>query len=451
MRNRRPWIKTSACIAICLPLASAVAQYVEQTGRSGTQKLTLAQALSPNSPVARGQWMMLETKSAAGVRTYGFIVRGNPSAGAKWATMALAFTGAKWTAADVCSDRLIAVKDGKAPIQLTVDGVSSTNISNVQEKQTFLLDAAKLAKLLMTSNEVEVQFLPAGEAAPVHARFDVRGFRESVARKAAVASATAKLLSGAEPLFEIHEPKLQGPGQIGFDGSDPLMVVTDLSESKMEDDPKSVNLWLTPKDAKRFAKLTKSHVGRYLLLRASDEVMEVMHITGAIEDGHLRFPYSDEPNVAEYLRHRLKLPNKGKPAADASDQTPSVTVAALQTPATPTEGENQRPAPSPTRTEGGFYDIRASVRFAGTEVVVTNGDKFDWTDVECEINGGFFSSGYILRIERIGAGETAAFGVMRFAKPTGERFNPLNLKPQQLVISCDTKRGRGFWSGKWKD
>jgi hypothetical protein len=41
--------------------------------------------------------------------------------------------------------------------------------------------------------------------------------------------------------------------------------------------------------------------------------------------------------------------------------------------------------------------INASVSFTGTQFIITNEDKYDWTDVKLELNGGFFSGGYELK------------------------------------------------------
>jgi hypothetical protein len=55
------------------------------------------------------------------------------------------------------------------------------------------------------------------------------------------------------------------------------------------------------------AALTTSHRGGYLVLKANENIMEVMHITGVIRDGRLGFRSPTEENVAGYLRSRLNL------------------------------------------------------------------------------------------------------------------------------------------------
>jgi hypothetical protein len=94
--------------------------------------------------------------------------------------------------------------------------------------------------------------------------------------------------------------------------------------------------------------------------------------------------------------------------------------------------------------------LSASIRFTGTQFVIENGDDFDWTGVEFDLNGGVFSSGYVLRADRIEAGQTYTVGALQFAKSDGTRFNPVTMKPVSFQITADTPQGRGFYVGNWK-
>ncbi len=109
----------------------------------------------------------------------------------------------------------------------------------------------------------------------------------------------------------------------------------------------------------------------------------------------------------------------------------------------PSEQESKAP-PEPL-----YIDLNASVRFTGTQFIITNKDSFNWRNVELEINPGLLKSGYKLNAGLMSAGETYTVGAMQFAKPDGTRFNPLSIKPQSISISCDTPKGKGFYSGKW--
>lgn len=94
--------------------------------------------------------------------------------------------------------------------------------------------------------------------------------------------------------------------------------------------------------------------------------------------------------------------------------------------------------------------LNVSMLFDGSQFIITNHDNYDWTNVEFELNGSTFSSGYLLRSARIRAGETYTVGALQFSKNDGTRFNPFSMKPQKLSISCKTPGGKmGFYYGSF--
>jgi hypothetical protein len=97
-----------------------------------------------------------------------------------------------------------------------------------------------------------------------------------------------------------------------------------------------------------------------------------------------------------------------------------------------------------------FVELKAEVRFTGTQFIITNKDTFDWTNVELEINSGLIKSGYKLKTPRIVAGQTYTVGALQFAKGDGTRFNPFAIKPQNISVSCATPRGQGFVTLTWQ-
>ena len=103
-----------------------------------------------------------------------------------------------------------------------------------------------------------------------------------------------------------------------------------------------------------------------------------------------------------------------------------------------------------TPSKPAFIDIKANVSFTGTQFVIANGDSFNWTNVELEINSGLLTSGYKLTTSLIASGQTYTVGAMQFAKGDGTRFNPFQIKPQKITIYCDTPQGKGLYSGGWK-
>lgn len=95
-------------------------------------------------------------------------------------------------------------------------------------------------------------------------------------------------------------------------------------------------------------------------------------------------------------------------------------------------------------------DLRASVRFTGTLFIVENNDAFTWYDVKMEINGGAFTSGYILETPAMAAAKSYTAGAMQFAKPDGTRFNPWKVKARNFAVHAKTDRGEdGYWFGSF--
>jgi len=105
---------------------------------------------------------------------------------------------------------------------------------------------------------------------------------------------------------------------------------------------------------------------------------------------------------------------------------------------------------APTSSIPELIDLKAQVRFTGTQFVITNNNNFNWTSVELEINPGVFKSGYKLKAGLMEKGETYTVGAMQFAKPDGTRFNPFQIKPQSISIMCNTPRGKGAYEGSWE-
>ena len=101
-------------------------------------------------------------------------------------------------------------------------------------------------------------------------------------------------------------------------------------------------------------------------------------------------------------------------------------------------------------TETSTPDLNAQVNFDGTQFHVSNLDSFDWTDVELVINGGFFSGGYTLRVDRIEMEARYSVGAMQFSDSDGNRFNPFTMKPQSFWVRADVPGGRGSYAGSWE-
>lgn len=90
------------------------------------------------------------------------------------------------------------------------------------------------------------------------------------------------------------------------------------------------------------------------------------------------------------------------------------------------------------------YDLKVSVKFTGTQFVISNLDDSDCVDAKLEINGGVFKGGYILEGYTLKAGNKYEVGALQFAKSNGERFNPYDTKPMNFFIDC---RNGASWLG----
>ncbi len=113
------------------------------------------------------------------------------------------------------------------------------------------------------------------------------------------------------PLFQVFEPiPKQGTDNVPsftFDPKHPLLTVTTVRDLILAHDDKGVMLGLNAKDTKVFTKLTHQYNGRYLILIATDDVGQVLHITGPIEDGYIGFKHPESANFAQYLRKRFRI------------------------------------------------------------------------------------------------------------------------------------------------
>jgi hypothetical protein len=102
-----------------------------------------------------------------------------------------------------------------------------------------------------------------------------------------------------------------------------------------------------------------------------------------------------------------------------------------------------RTDPPPTRLD-------ASIQINGYELSITNRDPHDWFRVSAHINADSTDLGYVNEVGVVRAGDTAKVSLLNFAKRSGERFNPYNIKAQNLTILANVRSAdgpRGQWSG----
>lgn len=87
-----------------------------------------------------------------------------------------------------------------------------------------------------------------------------------------------------------------------------------------------------------------------------------------------------------------------------------------------------------------YVDLKASVKFDGTDFVITNNDDFDWIGVRLYVNTHYYAY-----LRTIPANETYYVMARQFAKEDGTRFNPILIKPTHFSIWCDTPEGTAWW------
>lgn len=94
--------------------------------------------------------------------------------------------------------------------------------------------------------------------------------------------------------------------------------------------------------------------------------------------------------------------------------------------------------------------LNASVRFTGTQVLVTNEGPEEWRDVQLAINSGILDDGFTLNAGAIQAKRTYTVGILQFSNDEGQRFNPLTLKPQKFRIRARVNGQLTYWQGGWQ-
>jgi len=94
--------------------------------------------------------------------------------------------------------------------------------------------------------------------------------------------------------------------------------------------------------------------------------------------------------------------------------------------------------------------LDAEVLFDGMQFRIRNSEGRAWTDIGLEINGP--SKRYEYKVDGLQPGETVTIEATRFVSADGMRFNPLERKTLNLMISAgvDATGTRGIWKGALK-
>jgi hypothetical protein len=113
----------------------------------------------------------------------------------------------------------------------------------------------------------------------------------------------------AVPLFRVFigiPPQGGGKG-MAFDEKRPLLTVRAVRELGLGRDDKSVQITLTPDNARDLALLTRKYDKGFLLLEVQGRVLAAIHVSKPIQNGVLGFKHPQDAIIAEYLRKRFRI------------------------------------------------------------------------------------------------------------------------------------------------
>jgi hypothetical protein len=88
-------------------------------------------------------------------------------------------------------------------------------------------------------------------------------------------------------------------------------------------------------------------------------------------------------------------------------------------------------------------DVHAKINIVGGNLVVMNADTWTWRDATIKLNSGVFSGGYVASFGRLAPGKSVAIPLHEFTTSSGERFNIMNRKVMDVLISVHDEKG-GF-------
>jgi len=102
------------------------------------------------------------------------------------------------------------------------------------------------------------------------------------------------------------------------------------------------------------------------------------------------------------------------------------------------------------RTRSTTVSLSADVAFTGLAFTIKNTSTYVWTDCKAEVNG--IMNGYEQRFQDLKPGESVTLRAVEFAKRSGERFSPLQLKPNEFYIyaNINARGTRGVWQGGFR-
>jgi len=113
----------------------------------------------------------------------------------------------------------------------------------------------------------------------------------------------------------------------------------------------------------------------------------------------------------------------------------------------PSGRQGTKPTTTSSRPEP---EVLANVRFTGTQFIVQNLGAKPWTEVQFAINSGVLNSGFTAEVTRLDAKSEYAIGALQFANGDGQRFNPIQFKPQTFRVRAKIDGQFAYWNGSFK-
>jgi hypothetical protein len=90
-------------------------------------------------------------------------------------------------------------------------------------------------------------------------------------------------------------------------------------------------------------------------------------------------------------------------------------------------------------------ELKGTLRIrGGVEFLVSNDNDFDWKDCSFAVNYTLFGTdGYTGTIGTIAAHGTGSINAVSLALDTGERFNPITHRANNVFMRCAVPNGKG--------
>ena len=90
--------------------------------------------------------------------------------------------------------------------------------------------------------------------------------------------------------------------------------------------------------------------------------------------------------------------------------------------------------------------LKAQITYTGSQYIISNNNSFTWTNIELDFVSGIERCSFVLKLDKISSGQTITVKAAQFTDSGGVGFDPEQMQPQQLNISCDTPYGRKSFS-----